>query len=99
LRHYERRCRHDYRLRTLTQAHLWLSPLNAQTQQQMDKLWLALAGAKREQTPTLEINHRPLPTLGVKTRRWRPRLLRCAWMRAASTITSRFASVPYRDVV
>jgi cell division protein ZapE len=34
----------DYRLRTLTQAHLWLSPLNAQTQQQMDKLWLALAG-------------------------------------------------------
>ena len=36
----------DYRLRTLTQAHLWLSPLDAQTQQQMDKLWLALAGAK-----------------------------------------------------
>ena len=56
----------DYRLRTLTQAHLWLSPLDAQTQQQMDKLWLALAGAKREQTPTLEINHRPLPTLGVE---------------------------------
>ena len=56
----------DYRLRTLTQAHLWLSPLNAETQQQMDKLWLALAGAKREQMPTLEINHRPLPTLGVE---------------------------------
>lgn len=56
----------DYRLRTLTQAHLWLSPLNAQTQQQMDKLWLALAGAKREQMPTLEINHRSLPTLGVE---------------------------------
>ncbi|QLN46109.1 cell division protein ZapE [Klebsiella grimontii] len=56
----------DYRLRTLTQAHLWLSPLNAETQQQMDKLWLALAGAKREQAPTLEINHRPLPTLGVE---------------------------------
>ncbi|WP_308560496.1 cell division protein ZapE [uncultured Klebsiella sp.] len=56
----------DYRLRTLTQAHLWLSPLNAETQQQMDKLWLVLAGAKREQTPTLEINHRPLPTLGVE---------------------------------
>lgn len=56
----------DYRLRTLTQAHLWLSPLNAETQQQMDKLWLALAGAKREQAPTLEINHRPMPTLGVE---------------------------------
>ena len=56
----------DYRLRTLTQAHLWLSPLNAETQQQMDKLWLALAGAKRQQMPTLEINHRPLPTLGVE---------------------------------
>lgn len=38
----------DYRLRTLTQAHLWLSPLNDETRAQMDKLWLALAGAKRE---------------------------------------------------
>ncbi|KLP54316.1 hypothetical protein ABR39_15655 [Enterobacter genomosp. O] len=56
----------DYRLRTLTQAHLWLSPLNAETTQQMDKLWLALAGAKREHAPELEINHRPLPTLGVE---------------------------------
>ena len=56
----------DYRLRTLTQAHLWLSPLNAQTTREMDKLWLALAGTKREHAPTLEINHRPLPTLGVE---------------------------------
>ncbi|HDV8500927.1 TPA: AFG1 family ATPase [Enterobacter bugandensis] len=56
----------DYRLRTLTQAHLWLSPLNADTAREMDKLWLALAGAKRENAPTLEINHRPLPTLGVE---------------------------------
>lgn len=56
----------DYRLRTLTQAHLWLSPLNAETTRQMDILWLALAGAKRENAPTLEINHRPLPTLGVE---------------------------------
>lgn len=56
----------DYRLRTLTQAHLWLSPLNADTTREMDKLWLALAGAKRENAPTLEINHRPLPTLGVE---------------------------------
>jgi cell division protein ZapE len=31
----------------------------------MDKLWLALAGA-RAAGPTLEINHRELPTLGVE---------------------------------
>ncbi|WP_253381645.1 cell division protein ZapE [unidentified bacterial endosymbiont] len=56
----------DYRLRTLTQAHLWLSPLNAQTTSQMDKLWLALAGTKRDNAPVLEVNHRPLQTLGVE---------------------------------
>ncbi|MDV2903317.1 MULTISPECIES: cell division protein ZapE [Enterobacteriaceae] len=56
----------DYRLRTLTQAHLWLSPLNEETQQQMDKLWQALAGAKRAHSPVLEVNHRPLATLGVE---------------------------------
>ncbi|EFT9184746.1 AFG1 family ATPase [Salmonella enterica] len=56
----------DYRLRTLTQAHLWLTPLNDETQRQMDKLWLALAGGAREHAPTLEINHRPLSTLGVE---------------------------------
>ncbi len=55
----------DYRLRTLTQAHLWLSPLNEDTQQQMDKLWLALAGARRDNASGLEINHRPLQTLGM----------------------------------
>ncbi|MDY1037974.1 cell division protein ZapE [Lelliottia sp. CFBP8978] len=56
----------DYRLRTLTQAHLWLSPLNDETQRQMDTLWLALAGAKRDNAPELEINHRPLKTRGVE---------------------------------
>lgn len=56
----------DYRLRTLTQAHLWLSPLNSETRQQMDKLWLALAGTPRHNETTLEINHRPLPALGVE---------------------------------
>ncbi len=55
----------DYRLRTLTQAHLWISPLNDGTQQQMDKLWLMLAGAERGNAPVLEVNHRPLQTLGV----------------------------------
>ncbi len=38
----------DYRLRTLTQAHLWLSPLDDETRAQIDNLWLALAGAKTE---------------------------------------------------
>jgi len=56
----------DYRLRTLTQAHLWLTPLDSETARQMDTLWLALAGAKREHAPQLEINHRALPTLGVE---------------------------------
>ena len=56
----------DYRLRTLTQAHLWLSPLGEETAQQMDKLWLALAGAPRSHAPELEINHRPLVTLGAE---------------------------------
>ncbi|MGS9668674.1 AFG1/ZapE family ATPase, partial [Salmonella enterica subsp. enterica serovar Infantis] len=56
----------DYRLRTLTQAHVWLTPLNNETRRQMDKLWLAFAGAAREHAPTREINHRPLSTLGVE---------------------------------
>ena len=55
----------DYRLRTLTQAHLWLSPLNSESAQQMEKLYAALAGTKREGGPVLEINHRPLTTLGT----------------------------------
>lgn len=54
----------DYRLRTLTQAHLWLSPLSDETQQQMDKLWQALAGSMHKTASTLDINHRPLATLG-----------------------------------
>ncbi|MDW2743052.1 cell division protein ZapE [Atlantibacter subterraneus] len=56
----------DYRLRTLTQAHLWLTPLNDETRQQMNTLWRALAGGTRANAPTLEINHRPLATLGVE---------------------------------
>ena len=56
----------DYRLRTLTQAHLWLSPLNEETSRQMDKLWQALAGVARGEPATLEINHRPLATLGAE---------------------------------
>ena len=56
----------DYRLRTLTQAHLWLSPLNEETSLQMDKLWFVLAGAPRGESTMLEINHRPLATLGAE---------------------------------
>lgn len=58
----------DYRLRTLTQTHLWLPPLGSGTYEQMDKLWLALAGVPHVVTePTLKISHRKLPTLGVES--------------------------------
>lgn len=50
----------DYRLRTLTQAHLWLAPLNDDTRAQMAKLWQALAGTPEQQPETLEVNHRAL---------------------------------------
>jgi cell division protein ZapE len=53
----------DYRLRTLTQAHLYLTPLTSETQQQMDRMFLKLAGRTGDEAPVLEINHRPLPTL------------------------------------
>jgi cell division protein ZapE len=53
----------DYRLRTLTQAHLYLTPLNAQTQQTMDQIFFKLAGRVGDDAPVLEINHRPLPTI------------------------------------
>lgn len=53
----------DYRLRTLTQAHLYLTPLNQQTQDTMDHIFLKLAGHAGEQAPVLQINHRPMPTL------------------------------------
>ncbi|MDU4091883.1 MAG: cell division protein ZapE [Pantoea sp.] len=56
----------DYRLRTLTSAHLWMSPLNAETQQAMNRMFIALAGQAAEEKPVLEINHRQLPTQGVE---------------------------------
>ncbi len=55
----------DYRLRTLTQAHLWLSPLDSATEAQMKRLYVALAGKLPEGASTLEVNHRPLPVLGT----------------------------------
>lgn len=55
----------DYRLRTLTSAHLWKAPLGAETTQEMERMFTALAGEQRAEKPVLEINHRQLPTLGV----------------------------------
>ncbi|MCU5773453.1 cell division protein ZapE [Erwiniaceae bacterium BAC15a-03b] len=56
----------DYRLRTLTSAHLWMQPLNQQTDHEMDRMFVALAGqARDEEKPVLEVNHRALPTLGM----------------------------------
>ncbi|QKJ02027.1 cell division protein ZapE [Yersinia mollaretii] len=53
----------DYRLRTLTQANLYLTPLNEQTEQEMDAIFVKLAGKEGEHAPVLEVNHRPLPAI------------------------------------
>ncbi|RPE04576.1 cell division protein ZapE [Candidatus Pantoea deserta] len=55
----------DYRLRTLTSAHLWNAPLNEATHAEMERMFKALAGSARDDAPVLEINHRQMPTLGV----------------------------------
>ncbi|CNI11510.1 ATPase [Yersinia intermedia] len=53
----------DYRLRTLTQANLYLTPLNPQTEQAMDDIFVKLAGKEGDLAPILEVNHRPLPAI------------------------------------
>lgn len=53
----------DYRLRTLTQANLYLTPLNSQTEQAMEDIFVKLAGKEGEKSPILEVNHRPLPAI------------------------------------
>ncbi|MCX0499313.1 cell division protein ZapE [Erwinia billingiae] len=55
----------DYRLRTLTSAHLWMTPLNDDTSKEMERMFVALAGVARSDKPVLEINHRSLPTQGT----------------------------------
>lgn len=56
----------DYRLRTLTQAHLYLTPLNEQTEGAMRQMFSRLSGqAFGESQPVLEINHHPLATLSA----------------------------------
>ncbi|WP_419685888.1 cell division protein ZapE [Serratia marcescens] len=53
----------DYRLRTLTQAHLYLTPLNDQTRATLDRMFIKLAGKAGEDAPVLQINHRPLQAI------------------------------------
>ncbi|MGM3183678.1 cell division protein ZapE [Dickeya oryzae] len=56
----------DYRLRTLTQAHLYLTPLNAATEAEMQAMFRRLSGRDITQPgPVLEVNHRPLATLSA----------------------------------
>lgn len=55
----------DYRLRTLTQAHLWLFPLEEATNAKMRELWHQLAGGALH-AEILEINHRPFQTSGSR---------------------------------
>ncbi|ACZ75199.1 AFG1-family ATPase [Dickeya parazeae Ech586] len=56
----------DYRLRTLTQAHLYLTPLNAETEADMQAMFRRLSGRDITQPgPVLEVNHRPLATLSA----------------------------------
>ncbi|MDF9721368.1 cell division protein ZapE [Serratia marcescens] len=53
----------DYRLRTLTQAHLYLTPLNDQKREALDRMFVKLAGKAGEDAPVLQINHRPLQAI------------------------------------
>lgn len=53
----------DYRLRTLTQAHLYLTPLDSQTRETMDRMFIKLAGKAGEDAPVLQVNHRPLQAI------------------------------------
>ncbi len=55
----------DYRLRTLTQAHLYLTPISAENRQILDKMFVRLAGENGEKAPVLEVNHRKMPALFV----------------------------------
>ncbi len=53
----------DYRLRTLTQAHLFLSPINDETRQHLNGVFVKLAGKKGEQNPVLDVNHRKMQAI------------------------------------
>lgn len=53
----------DYRLRTLTQAHLFLSPINSENRQHLDDIFVKLAGKQGEQSSMLEVNHRKMQAI------------------------------------
>lgn len=53
----------DYRLRTLTQAHIYLTPLSDQTRETLDRMFVKLAGKAGEAAPVLQINHRPMQAI------------------------------------
>ncbi|PHM71369.1 cell division protein ZapE [Xenorhabdus kozodoii] len=53
----------DYRLRTLTQAHLYLTPLSEKNRQEMQHIFQRLAGREGEPNPVLAINHRSMPAI------------------------------------
>ncbi|WP_272690292.1 cell division protein ZapE [Providencia sp. PROV152] len=55
----------DYRLRTLTQAHLFLSPINDESRQHLNEVFNKLAGKKGEQQPILEVNHRKMQAINA----------------------------------
>lgn len=53
----------DYRLRTLTQAHLYLSPLTPQNEEAMIQMFQRVAGGSGGEEQVITISHRPLPIL------------------------------------
>ncbi|MBG5919647.1 cell division protein ZapE [Providencia stuartii] len=55
----------DYRLRTLTQAHLFLSPINDESRQHLNEVFNKLAGKKGEPQPILEVNHRKMQAINA----------------------------------
>ena len=58
----------DYRLRTLTQANLWLSPAGEETTDAMHSMLGKLTGnhsGSAETKPVLEVNHRPMQAIAA----------------------------------
>lgn len=55
----------DYRLSTLTQTGLYLTPLNQQTENTITQMFIKLAGTEGESAPVLQINCRALVTIRV----------------------------------
>lgn len=53
----------DYRLRTLKQAGLYLTPIDEKSCHRMDEIFIKLAGKPGDRFPILEINHRTMPAI------------------------------------